>query len=162
LSDLPASAARVQAALDRFGLGFEVRRFAESTRTSQEAAEAVGCDLAQIAKSLLFRGRDSGRPIMVIASGANRVDEKKLAALAGEKVRRADADFVRAATGYAIGGVPPVAHAQPVAVYIDRDLLALDEIWAAAGTPNSVFRLTPAALAQITGGQVGDLRQDPA
>jgi len=162
VSELPAAAARVQAALDRFGLGFEVRSFAESTRTSDDAARAIGCELAQIAKSLLFRGRDSGRPIMAIASGANRVDEKKLAALAGEKVRRADADFVREATGFAIGGVPPLRHAQLVATYIDRDLLALAEIWAAAGTPNSVFRLTPAELTRITGGRVADLRRDEA
>jgi prolyl-tRNA editing enzyme YbaK/EbsC (Cys-tRNA(Pro) deacylase) len=158
--DLKPSARRVQAALAELGFGFEVREFPASTRTSAEAAAAVGCRLGQIAKSLVFRAKTSGRSVLVIASGANRVDEKKLGRLLGEKTGRADADFVRAKTGFTIGGVPPVGHAEPPVTLIDRDLLAFDEIWAAAGTPNAVFRLTPDDLVKMTGGQVAELRQD--
>jgi prolyl-tRNA editing enzyme YbaK/EbsC (Cys-tRNA(Pro) deacylase) len=158
--ELKPSARRVEAALAELGFGFEVREFPASTRTSAEAAAAVGCRLGQIAKSLVFRAKTSGRPVLVIASGANRVDEKKLGRLLGEKTGRADADFVRAKTGFAIGGVPPVGHAEPPVTLIDRDLLNFDEIWAAAGTPNAVFRLTPNDLVTMTGGQVTELRQD--
>ena len=156
---LKESANRVQAALAARGFAFEVREFPESTRTAAQAAAAIGCQVAQIAKSLGFRARDSGRPVLVIASGANRVDEKAVAALIGEKIGRADADFVRAATGFAIGGVPPVGHDTPPVTLIDRDLLALDEIWAAAGTPNAVFRLTPRDLVALTGGRVAEIKQ---
>jgi prolyl-tRNA editing enzyme YbaK/EbsC (Cys-tRNA(Pro) deacylase) len=114
--------------------------------------------VAQIAKSLVFRGRDSGRPVLVIASGANRVDEAAVATVVGEPIARADAAYVRARTGFAIGGVPPVGHLETPQVVIDRDLLALPEIWAAAGTPNAVFRLTPAALTELCGGRVGDIK----
>lgn len=154
-----ASAARVQAALDALGFAFEVREFPESTRTSAEAAAAIGCSVAQIAKSLVFEGRDSGRPVLVVASGANRVDEKKVAALLGEKISRANPDFVRARTGFAIGGVPPVGHLEPPIVLIDEDLLGFDEVWAAAGTPNAVFRLSPGDLAPMTGGRVASVRK---
>lgn len=135
-----------------------VREMTASTRTSAEAAAAIGCDVAQIAKSLVFRGRDSGEPLLVIASGVNRVDEKKLAALVGERVTRPDAEYVRAATGFAIGGVPPVGHARALRTLIDADLLALDPIWAAAGTPVAVFTLTSAELVALTAGQVADLK----
>ena len=157
---LGASAERVQAALDAHGLGFEVKTFPESTRTADEAAAAIGCDVAQIAKSLIFRAKSSDRSVLAIASGVNRVDEKKLARLLGEPIGRADAAFVRARTGFAIGGVPPLAHAQPPATFIDRDLMALEEIWAAAGTPNAVFRLRAADLETLTGGAVADIRKD--
>ena len=157
---LGASAGRVQAALDAHGLGFEVKTFPESTRTAEEAAAAIGCDVAQIAKSLIFRAKSSDRSVLAIASGVNRVDEKKLAALLGEPIGRADAAFVRERTGFAIGGVPPLAHARPPATLIDRDLLALGEIWAAAGTPNAVFRLRAADLEALTGGRVADIRKD--
>ncbi len=150
---LKASARRVQEALERLGHGFEVREFPESTRTAAEAAAAIGCGVGQIAKSLVFRGGASDRPVLVIASGSNRVDEKKVAEVLGEKIERADADFVRARTGFAIGGVPPVGHAESPITVIDRDLEAYDEIWAAAGTPNAVFRLSPAELIAITGGR---------
>ena len=156
---LKESAKRVQEALAARGFAFEVREFPQSTRTAAEAAAAIGCEVAQIAKSLVFRTRASGRPVLVIASGANRVDEKAVAALIGEKIGRADADFVRAATGFAIGGVPPLGHDTPPVTLIDRDLLALDEIWAAAGTPNAVFRLKPEELVVLTGGRVADLKQ---
>lgn len=147
------SALKVQAAL---GDGFQVVEFDASTRTSEDAAAAIGCRVAEIAKSLVFKAA-SGRPVLVIASGTNRVDEKKVRALIGEKVGRADADFVRAATGYAIGGVPPIAHATAPVVLIDADLETFATIWAAAGTPNAVFRLTPADLVRLTGGQVADI-----
>jgi prolyl-tRNA editing enzyme YbaK/EbsC (Cys-tRNA(Pro) deacylase) len=154
-----ASARRVQEALAAAGFGFEVREFPASTRTSAEAAAAIGCDVAQIAKSLIFRARDTSRPVLVIASGANRVDEKAVGRLLGEKLARADADFVRAATGFAIGGVPPVGHREAPVVFIDADLMDLPEIWAAAGTPNAVFRLTPADLVTLTAGHVAALKK---
>ncbi len=149
----------MRAALAARGFDFAVREFPESTRTAAEAAAAIGCEVAQIAKSLVFRARASDRPVLVIASGANRVDEKAVSALIGEKIGHADAGFVRAATGFAIGGVPPLGHDTPLVTLIDRDLLALDVIWAAAGTPNAVFRLKPEDLVVLTGGQVADLKQ---
>jgi len=143
------SALKVQAAL---GPSFEVVEFDESTRTSAEAAAAIGCEVAEIAKSLIFRAATSGRAVLAIASGASRVDEKKLGRLVGEKIGRAAADFVREKTGFAIGGVPPVGHVEPLTTWIDEGLFAFDAIWAAAGTPNAVFRLTPADLLRLTGG----------
>lgn len=156
---LKPAAQRVQAALDASGIPLQVREFPASTKTSQEAAAAVGCAVEQIAKSMIFRGAASDRPVLVMASGANRVDEKKLAALLGEKVERASADFVRARTGFAIGGVPPVGHLEPPITLIDEDLLRLEVLWAAAGTPNAVFRLTPTELQRLTGGRVAAIRQ---
>ena len=147
------SSLRVQAVL---GEGFRVLEFSASTRTAAEAAEAIGCTVAQIAKSILFRAA-SGRPVLVVACGTNRVDEKKVAALLGEKIGRADAEFVREATGFAIGGVPPVGHATAPAVLLDRDLEAFETIWAAGGTPNAVFRLTPVDLARLTGAAFADV-----
>jgi prolyl-tRNA editing enzyme YbaK/EbsC (Cys-tRNA(Pro) deacylase) len=131
----------------------EVVELPHSTRTAAEAAAAVGCEVAAIAKSLVFR-TDAGRSVLVISSGANRVDEARVGELLGEPIGRADPEFVRDATGFAIGGVPPVGHAVEPAVFIDEDLLALPEVWAAAGTPNAVFRLTPAQLVELTGGRV--------
>lgn len=151
---LPAAAQRVQAALEAHGLDVRIREFPTSTRTAADAAASIGCTVAQIAKSLVFRGERTGRAILVVASGANRVDEARLGVVVQEPIGRADAAFVRERTGYAIGGVPPVAHSEPPIVVIDEDLLGLEEIWAAAGTPNAVFRLTPAELVAITGGQV--------
>jgi prolyl-tRNA editing enzyme YbaK/EbsC (Cys-tRNA(Pro) deacylase) len=145
------SALKVQAAL---GERFAVLEFDASTRTAEDAAAAIGCTVAQIAKSLVFRA-GSGRAVLVVASGVNRVDEKKVAALIGEPIGRADADFVREATGFAIGGVPPVGHSTAPVALIDEALMAFDEIWAAAGTPNAVFRLTPADLVGLTGGTIG-------
>jgi Cys-tRNA(Pro) deacylase len=147
------SALKVQAAL---GPRFAVLEFDSSTRTAGDAAAAIGCTVAQIAKSLVFRA-ESGRSVLVIASGANRVDEKKAAAAVGERIGRADAEFVRQATGFAIGGVPPLGHATAPFVLIDQGLMQFDEIWAAAGTPNAVFRLTPADLITLTGGAVAEI-----
>ena len=158
-SNSEGGAARVEKALREFGLQFEVRRFPSSTRTSEEAAQAVGCRVGQIAKSLIFRGRDSGRPVLVVASGANRVDEKAVGRLLGEKIERADPAFVREMTGFAIGGVPPLAHRRPSAVFLDNDLLLHDTIWAAAGTPNAVFALSPRDLPGLTGGRFHDIKK---
>jgi prolyl-tRNA editing enzyme YbaK/EbsC (Cys-tRNA(Pro) deacylase) len=148
------SVARVREALTRHGLAAEIKEFDASTRTSADAAAAIGCTVAQIAKSVIFRAKSANQPVLVIASGVNRVDEKKLEAALGDKVGRADAEFVRASTGFAIGGVAPVGHTGPVRVFIDADLDQYEEIWAAAGSPNAVFRLTPADLRRITGGHV--------
>lgn len=146
------SVARVRDALAKFGLAAEIKEFDASTRTSADAAAAIGCTVAQIAKSVIFRAKGAGQPVLVIASGVNRIDEKKLEAALGDRIGRADAEFVRAATGFAIGGVAPVGHTGPVKIFIDQDLNQFGEIWAAAGSPNAVFRLTPADLRRITGG----------
>ncbi|HEX8085063.1 MAG TPA: YbaK/EbsC family protein [Solirubrobacteraceae bacterium] len=137
-------------------LGHPVRTFPAGTRTAVDAANAIGVEVAQIVKSLVFR-RASGEPLLVVASGVNRVDEKKLERLVGEPVGKADAGFVRARTGYAIGGVPPAGHATRVQTVVDEDLLKLGELWAAAGTPRDVFSLTPDELVAMTGGTVADV-----
>jgi prolyl-tRNA editing enzyme YbaK/EbsC (Cys-tRNA(Pro) deacylase) len=147
------SALKVQAVL---GPELQVLEFEASTRTSEDAAAAVGCSVAEIAKSLIFKAAD-GRPVLVIASGANRVDEKKVRALLGQRIERASPDFVREATGYVIGGVPPVGHASPSIVLIDSDLERFSAVWAAGGTPNAVFRIAPADLIRLTQGRVADL-----
>lgn len=159
MAALSPSAARVQAVLDGFGSGHRVVEHDGSTRTAEEAAAAVGCSVAQIAKSLVFRTRETARPVLVVASGANRVDETSVGALIGERIERADPDFVRRCTGFVIGGVPPVGHAEPPLVLIDEDLAGFGEIWAAAGTPNAVFRLTPADLVAMTGGRVAAVKK---
>lgn len=153
------SVQRVRDALAAHGLASEVKELAASTRTAQEAAAAVGCGVAQIVKSLVFRGARSGRAVLALVSGPNRASEALLAALAGEPVERADAAFVRERTGFAIGGVAPVGHAAAVTVVIDRDLMAFPVVWAAAGSPNAVFAVAPADLQRVTGGQVADVKQ---
>jgi prolyl-tRNA editing enzyme YbaK/EbsC (Cys-tRNA(Pro) deacylase) len=146
---------RVEAALRERGVGAEVRELPDSTRTAPEAAAALGCDVAEIAKSLVFRGTESDAPVLVIASGADRVDESLLADAVGEPVGKPDADFVRERTGFGIGGVPPVGHAQPLPIYIEENMLGLERIWAAAGTPRAVFGpVTPDELVRLTGGRV--------
>ncbi len=162
-ASLPASARRVQDLLLGLGHDCRVTVFSESTRTSAEAAAAVGCDVAQIAKSLVFKTKPGGRPVLVVASGANRVDEKAVARqlaerLGNEAVVRADAEFVRTRTGFAIGGVAPIGHAELPIVAIDEDLLRHERIWAAAGTPNAVFELTPDQLVAMTSGTVMPVR----
>jgi prolyl-tRNA editing enzyme YbaK/EbsC (Cys-tRNA(Pro) deacylase) len=148
---LPRSARRVQAALHDLGLDVEVVELSDSTRTAPEAAAAVGCELGAIVKSLVFRGAESGEPVLVLVSGDRRADEEALAAALGEPVERADADWVREVTGYAIGGVPPVGHPAPVRTLFDDDLMRFEEVWAAAGTPRTVFGIAPAELARVTG-----------
>jgi prolyl-tRNA editing enzyme YbaK/EbsC (Cys-tRNA(Pro) deacylase) len=150
------SALRVQAVL---GDSFEVLEFEESTRTAEQAAAAIGCTVAQIAKSMIFRASASGRPVLVIASGSARVDVKKVATVLGEGVERASPDFVRDNTGFAIGGVPPVGHRVEPLVLIDASLFDLDCLWAAAGTPNAVFRLLPDDLSRLSGGVVADVAE---
>lgn len=154
------TARRTQQLLADLGLETTVVEFEQPTRTCAEAAAAVGCSVAEIAKSVVFRGKESGQAILVVASGDNRVCERKVANLVGEKLGRADADFVRETTGYAIGGVSPVGHAQPVRLLLDGDLQRFDRIWAAAGTPYSVFPLTPADLNRLTGADWQDVRQE--
>jgi len=151
---LSASARRVQDTLGRLGLVLQVIELPDSTRTAVDAAQAIGCTVAQIAKSLIFQTAETDSPVLVITSGANRVNEKTIAALMGEKIEKADADFVRQSTGFVIGGVPPVGHIKDVKTFIDEDLLQYDEIWAAAGTPHAVFSLTPDDLVRATGGIV--------
>ena len=145
---------RVQEALGALGLGHEIVDLGLSARTAADAAGAVGCRVDQIAKSLVFRLRESGRALLVVTSGAHRVDEARVATLVGETLDRADAEFVRAETGFAIGGVAPIGHVKPVTTLIDEHLLSFEEIWAAAGHPNTVFRLRPADLVTMTGGRV--------
>jgi prolyl-tRNA editing enzyme YbaK/EbsC (Cys-tRNA(Pro) deacylase) len=154
VAELPASSLRVQEALAERGVQSAIVYLERAARTSAEAAAAVGCRVDQIAKSLVFRGATSGRPLLVIASGANRVDETRVASVVGEPLGKADADFVRAHTGFAIGGVAPLAHPAPLTTLIDEHLLKWDRIWAAAGHPHTVFPLTPSELVRITGGRV--------
>ena len=146
-------ALRVAAAL---GPSFTVVEFDESTHTAQEAADAIGCLLAQIAKSILFRSA-SGKPVLVIASGTNRVDEKKVRSLLGEKIERASPDFVKESTGFEVGGVPPLGHSSACVVYLDEDLKAYPTLWAAGGTPNAVFEIGFAKLAEMSGAMVADI-----
>lgn len=155
---LSASAQKIQELLLAKGYDLTVIEHSESTRTAQEAADRAGCLLGQITKSLIFRGKASGKPILVLTSGANRVDEHIIAGYAGEPIRRAEADFVREVTGFAIGGVPPLGHAQPMETYLDEDLLLYETIWAAAGTPNAIFELRPSELQEMTGGTVARVK----
>jgi len=141
------------------GVDARVVEFDQPTRTSAEAAVAIGCTVAEIAKSIVFRGAHSGQAVIVVASGDNRVSETKVAEQVGEPLARADAEFVRAATGYAIGGVAPVGHAQPVKLLLDVDLRRFAIVWAAAGTPFSVFPVTPDQLRSLTGADWADVRQ---
>jgi prolyl-tRNA editing enzyme YbaK/EbsC (Cys-tRNA(Pro) deacylase) len=154
MDELSTSAQKVQRALREIGLELEVIELPGSTRTAAEAAQAVGCEVEQIIKSLVFKAKRSGRPVLVIASGVNRVDEKKIEALIGEPLGKADAEFVRQHTGYAIGGVPPLGHREPILTFIDEDLLTVESLWAAAGTPHAVFKLTPQELLRICTGTV--------
>jgi|SRR5215213_5416315 len=156
--DLPPSAQRVQDAADALGLDIAVHVMTEPTRTAEEAATACGVTVGQIVKSLVFSGAESGRPYLLLVSGANRVNEKGVAAHLGEKLTRPDADAARALTGYAIGGIPPFGHDMPLATYMDRDLLQYDVIWAAAGTPKAVFRTEPAKLREVTQATVIEVR----
>ena len=158
MSELPPSAQRVQDAAAALGLDIAVREMAMPTRTAEDAAAACGVTVGQIVKSLVFMGATSGKPYLLLVSGTNRVNEKGVARHLGEKLKRPNADAVRALTGFAIGGIPPFGHASALATYMDRDLLAYDVIWAAAGTPNAVFRTEPAKLRDATGAVVIDVK----
>jgi prolyl-tRNA editing enzyme YbaK/EbsC (Cys-tRNA(Pro) deacylase) len=152
-----SSVERVRAALLAAGHPDTIEAFPEGTRSAADAAAAIGCAVAQIAKSIVFRA--GGRAVLVIASGANRVDMGKVAAAIGQPVRRADAAWVRDATGFAIGGVSPVGHLAPPIVLLDADLMALDPVWAAAGSPMHVFRTSPAELLRLTGAKVAEVKE---
>ena len=151
---LRGSAEKVQSALNAFGFDFRVQELPGSTRTASDASIAVGCTIGQIAKSLVFRFTQRGEPLLVITSGANQVNINLLGDLLGEAIEIADAEFVRESTGFAIGGVPPIGHNAPIRTILDQDFMQYDEIWAAAGTPHAVFRLTPAELVLITDGEL--------
>lgn len=160
---LPPSVQRVADAAAALGLVIEIVTFEYSTRTAEDAAAAIGCEVGQIVKSLVFTV--SGAPVVALVSGANQLDTRKLAALFGvgrKQVERADANTVRAATGFAIGGVPPFGHATSPAVFIDNDLLLYEVVWAAAGTPNTVFAIKPSDLERAAAGKVADLRVEQA
>jgi prolyl-tRNA editing enzyme YbaK/EbsC (Cys-tRNA(Pro) deacylase) len=149
---------RFEAWLADSEIGIAVKQFPVGTRTAVAAAQAVGCDVGQIVKSLVFIA--AGRPVVALVSGANRLDESRLAAVAGGPVTKADADTARAATGYSIGGVPPFGHATEVPVFMDRDLLGHREVWAAAGRPDSVFEISPDRLRELSHAEVADLKAE--
>ena len=160
------SVGRVRKALDEAGLDAEIVELPSAARTAKAAAEFLGCDVGQIANSLVFRGSANGQAVLVMSSGAKRVDLERLAAIAGEPLEKADAEFVRGATGFAIGGVAPVGHSRPLRTYVEQSLGAYAQIWAAAGHPHTVFRLTYADLVRITGGRevqaAADQRSGPS
>ncbi|WP_319584026.1 YbaK/EbsC family protein [uncultured Pseudodesulfovibrio sp.] len=158
--ELSKSAQRVQDFLSKQGDDFDVRELESSTRTAVDAACSVGCSVGQIAKSLVFRDGGSGDPVLVVASGMNRVDAAKVRAAESLDLCRADGNFVKERTGFAIGGIPPVGHTVALRTILDQDLKQFTEIWAAAGTPNAVFRLTPDRLEALTGGRWIDLREE--
>jgi Cys-tRNA(Pro) deacylase len=151
---LKSSAQIVQEALQGHGLTCEVLQMRDTTRSAEDAALAVGCEVGQIVKSLVFEGKQSHRPVLVVTSGANRVNEKTIGKYLAESIKMANPEFVREVTGFAIGGVPPVGHRHPLKIFIDEDLLQYEQIWAAAGTPHAVFKLTPEELKMITNGTV--------
>jgi prolyl-tRNA editing enzyme YbaK/EbsC (Cys-tRNA(Pro) deacylase) len=151
---MSSSAQKVQDALKVHGVACRVIEMKQTTRSAQEAADAVGCQVGQIAKSLIFTGKKSNQPVLVIASGPNRVNEETIRRYLSEPLSMAKAEFVREHTGFAIGGVPPIGHLSPLKTFIDEDLFQFEEIWAAAGTPQAVFKLTPDELKKITSGEV--------
>jgi len=155
---LSSSAKKVQDTLKNLSFSYQVIELAHTTRSASEAAKAIGCNVGQIAKSLIFKTKNTQRPILVIASGSNRVNEKKIGELIHESVEKADADFVRKKTGFSIGGVPPVGHLEKLNTFIDEDLMQYEEIWAAAGNPNAVFKLTPLDLVKMTDGHVTSIK----
>lgn len=157
MTTLPDGMARVAAALEAAGIRDRIRVFEVPTKSSADAAAAIGCAVAEIAKTLVFRGIDGDRPVIAVVSGAARVDEAKLAALLGSPIGRADAAFVRARTGYVIGGVSPVDLPKDAVIFLDRALIALGRFWAAAGAPNAVFALSAEELVALTNGEVGDV-----
>jgi len=151
---LSDSAKRVQDAIAARGFDYQVFELEVPVRTAADAAHAVGCDVGQIAKSLIFRGGESNKSVLVITSGMNRVNEARVAGYLGEPLLRAEPDFVRRVTGYSVGGIPPLGHAETSETFIDEDLLTFEKIWAAAGHPNALFELSPRDLAPMTGGKV--------
>ncbi len=158
-NELSASAQRFQDYLRQRGYPHQVVELPDSTRTAKEAAQAVGCQPGQIVKSLVFKAAQSQTAVLVLASGPNRVDERRLSDLAGEPIEKADADFVRQHTGFVVGGVPPLGHKASVMTFIDETLLQYETLWAAAGTPHAVFQLTPGDLQAMTDGRVVAIKE---
>ncbi|MFA0086089.1 YbaK/EbsC family protein [Vibrio sp. 10N.261.51.F12] len=158
--ELKASSLKVQAVLTQHGHDFVIQQMPSSTRTAVDAAESIGCTVSQIAKSLIFKHGQTGEPVLIVASGSNMVCADKVQEATGIVLKKADASFVRDNVGYAIGGVPPVAHNTTVQTILDNDLRQYSEVWAAAGTPNSVFKLNPQHLGELTNGQWIDLAKD--
>lgn len=150
------SLARVRAALDGAGVAVEILEMADSTRTAAEAAQAAGCQVDQIAKSIIFRGEASGHAVLFLTAGGNRVDPAKATAVAGQPLGKADAALIREETGFAIGGVAPVGHLKPVAAFFDPRLLEFDRVWAAAGTPRHIFAIAPGVLLDLSGATLAD------
>ena len=158
---LAKSAVSVQEALDKLKLECKVLELQSGTRTAIDAASSIGCDIGQIVKSLVFRTKKTGKPVLVLASGPNQVDIKTIEDCVGESITKADADFAREVSGFAIGGIPPVGHKNVIDfIYIDKDLLNLDEIWAAAGTPNAVFCIKSRDLLKATGGSLINIKEE--
>jgi prolyl-tRNA editing enzyme YbaK/EbsC (Cys-tRNA(Pro) deacylase) len=162
MSLLSSSAQKVRDSLRALGVQVVVSELPDSTRTAPEAAQAIGCQVGQIVKSLVFKTKKSHQPILALVSGSNRVEEKKLELLIRENLGKADANFVRLVTGFSIGGVPPVGHDNEISTFMDQDLLAFDIVWAAAGTPHAVFPIDPSTLARVTNARVCNLKKDDA
>ncbi len=156
--ELSSNAQRIQDVLSAGGFSFDVVELPSSTRTAKAAAQTLKCTIEQIVKSLVFRTKHSRKPILVLASGPNRVDESKIGELLAEPIEKANADFVKEKTGFAIGGVSPIGHKEKIRTYIDKDLLQYQELWAAAGTPNAVFKLSSSEIERLTGGEVISIR----
>lgn len=154
-----SATARVQEAIMQKGFEFQIVELPDTTRSAEQAAEAIGCKVEEIAKSIIFQGQSSGKPYLVIASGINRVDEQKISKLAKEPIIKPNADFVKEKTGFTIGGVAPVGHSQTITTWIDKDLLQYKTIWAAAGSPFSVFKLDAAKLKALTAGTVTNVKE---
>lgn len=144
--------------LKELDLNTEIITFSQSTKTAKDAANALNCEIAQIVKSLIFVGKNSKKPILILASGINRVDEEKVSKIIGDLIEKADADFVREKTGFSIGGVSPIGHKNEIDIYIDKDLLNFEFVWAAAGTPNSVFKISSKTLIQITNAKIIEIK----
>lgn len=152
--NLGNSAQKFQEVLNKYGIELKVVQFTETTKTSQDAAKVIGCDLGQIAKTIIFKGKNSGNPVCVIASGKNRINEKKIEGYLKEPIEKASPDFVLEKTGFVIGGVPPIGHSHAITIFIDQDLQKYESLWTAAGNPHTVFKLSPQELIKITQGMV--------
>jgi len=156
------SLARIRAALEAAGVAFDLREMAAETRTAEQAAAAAGCALDQIVKSVLFRGSGSGQLRLFLTAGGNRIDPDRASTLAQEPLERADAALIRAETGFAIGGVAPLGHLNPCALWMDPRLMDFAVVWAAAGTPRHIFAIAPAVLRRITGAALAEFTAQPA
>lgn len=149
--NLPKSTRIIDKILKEKGLTCEIKEFPSSTRTAQDAANSIGCHLSQIAKSLIFKTKKTSQPVLILASGINRVNEKSIAKVLGDKITKADANFTRENTGFAIGGIPPIGHKEQIPfIFMDESLLTHETVWASAGTPNTVFEISPQMLIEIT------------